>query len=98
MQCVILSGGIGTRMKPYTEQIPKSLIPVAGKPFLKYQLDYLASQGVNQLLLSIGYKGGVIRDYVRREPPRGLEDAWVDEGGDLRGTAGALRLALDENK
>jgi len=98
MQCVILAGGIGTRMKTYTDQIPKALIPVDGKPFLSYQLDYLAAQGIAEVLLSIGYKGDMIRDHIARHPPKGLKVDWVDEGKDLRGTGGALRLALDQDK
>jgi NDP-sugar pyrophosphorylase family protein len=98
MQCVILAGGIGTRMKSYTDQIPKALIPVAGKPFLSYQLDYLATQGVKEVLLSIGYKGEMIRDHIDRNPPKGLQVNWVDEGKELRGTGGALRLALEQGK
>jgi MurNAc alpha-1-phosphate uridylyltransferase len=98
MQCLILTGGLGTRMKSYTERVPKALIPVAGTPFLKYQLDYLASQGVDRVLLSIGYKGEMIREYVRRQPKKELIVDVVDEGQQLLGTAGALRLAFQENK
>lgn len=98
MQCVILAGGLGTRMKPHTDRIPKALIPVAGAPFLKYQLDHLASQGVDRALLSIGYKGEMIREYIRREPRKDLLIELVDEGQQLRGTAGALRLALEGGK
>ena len=85
-------------MKPYTQRIPKALIPVAGAPFLKYQLDYLVSQGVDRVLLSIGYKGDMIRDYIRRQPRKELGVEFVDEGERLRGTGGALRLALQEGK
>ena len=98
MQCVILAGGLGTRMKSYTEQIPKSLIPAAGEPFLKHQLDYLSSQGVDRVLLSIGYKGSLIRDFIQEHPRKDLTVEFVDEGDRLRGTAGALRLALEEDK
>ena len=98
MQCVILAGGVGTRMKPWTDQIPKALIPVDGTPFLKYQLDYLASQGIDEVLLSIGYKGELIREFIQKIPRKDLKIEFVDEGKDLRGTGGALRLAFEKEK
>jgi NDP-sugar pyrophosphorylase family protein len=48
---VILAGGLATRMKPITEKIPKSLIEVNGKPFIRHQLDYLKSQGIQNIVL-----------------------------------------------
>jgi NDP-sugar pyrophosphorylase family protein len=98
MQCVILAGGRATRMRPRTETIPKALIPVAGRPFLEHQLGWLAGHGVTDVLLSIGYRGDAIRAYVAAGAGErlGLRVRFVDEGEHLRGTAGALRLALDE--
>jgi NDP-sugar pyrophosphorylase family protein len=90
MQCVILAGGRGTRMQPRTDTIPKSLIPVAGKPFVEHQLAWLQSQGVHDIVFCIGYRGAQLRAVV------GDRARYVDEGEQLRGTAGALRLALDE--
>ncbi len=98
MQCVILAGGLGTRMKSYAQEVPKSLIDAAGKPFLQHQLDYLSRQGVDSILLSIGYKGEMIRDYLRAHPPENMVVEYVDEGQKLRGTGGALRLAFDRGK
>jgi NDP-sugar pyrophosphorylase family protein len=100
MQCVILAGGRATRMRPLTETIPKALIPVAGRPFLEHQLGWLAGHGVTDILLSVGYRGDAIRAYVEgvggAGARHGLRVRLVDEGERLRGTAGALRLALDE--
>lgn len=98
MQCVILAGGLATRMRPITEKIPKLLIPVEGKPFAYHQLQWLKKKGVTEVLLSIGYLGEQVRDYVGDGKKFGLKVAYVDEGTDLKGTAGALRLALDEDK
>src|SRR5258708_6528969 len=98
MQCVILAGGPGTRMKSFTDHIPKALIPVAGKPFLNYQLDYLATQGIDEVLLSIGYKGEMILEHIKRNPRKDLQVTSVDEGKELRGTGGALRFALEQGK
>ena len=64
MQCVILAGGLATRMRPLTEQIPKALIPVEGTPFVDHQLAWLAAHGVDEVVLSIGYRGDMLRAHV----------------------------------
>lgn len=95
MQCVILAGGLATRMRPLTETIPKALIPVAGVPFIDHQLTWLAGHGVTDVVLSTGYRGEMLREHVGDGARFGLQVRVVDEGTQLRGTAGALRLALD---
>jgi NDP-sugar pyrophosphorylase family protein len=95
MQCVILAGGLGTRMRPLTDAVPKTLLPVRGRPFAWYQLNWLERQGVTEVVYCIGHQGDQIRRYWTHQPaPVSLR--WVDEGEQLRGTAGALRLALAE--
>jgi MurNAc alpha-1-phosphate uridylyltransferase len=98
MQCVILAGGLGTRMKTFTTQIPKSLIQIHGHPFIKYQLDFLVQHGVTDALLCIGYKGEMIRDYLAKAARSDIRVDFVDEGSELKGTAGALRLAFEAEK
>jgi protoporphyrinogen oxidase/choline kinase len=92
----VLAGGLGTRMRPSTETLAKSMLPAAGKPFVHYQMDWLASEGVTDVVYSIGYRGGSIRDYVGDGSRWGIRAVFVDEGERLLGTAGALRLALDQ--
>jgi NDP-sugar pyrophosphorylase family protein len=97
MQCVILAGGLATRMRPITETIPKALIPITGLPFIDHQLGWMAAHGVTRVVLSVGYRGDMLRDHVGDGARFGLAEVRVvDEGTELRGTAGALRLALDE--
>lgn len=96
MQCVILAGGLGTRMRPLTEACPKTLLPAAGRPFAWHQLHWLAAQGIDEVVYSIGHYGGMIRDYWAAEPSPIRSIRYVDEGDQLRGTAGALRLARKE--
>ena len=96
MQCVILAGGRATRMRPLTDTIPKALIPIDGRPFVDHQLDWLAGHGVTDVVLCVGYRADAIRAHVGDGARHGLRVRFVDEGEDLRGTAGALRLALDE--
>lgn len=93
MQCLILAGGLATRMRPLTETIPKALIPVGDVPFIDLQLDWLARHGVTEAVLSIGYRGRMLADHVGDGARFGLRVRVVDEGDDLQGTAGALRLA-----
>jgi len=95
MQCVILAGGLATRMRPLTDALPKALIPAAGRPFIDYQLEWLARVGVTRVLLSVGYQGQMLSEYAGDGSRWGLELSVVDEGTELRGTAGALRLAFD---
>jgi NDP-sugar pyrophosphorylase family protein len=96
MQCVILAGGLGTRMLPETRTIPKTLLPVAGKPFATYQLTWLAQAGIDSVVYCVGHLGQQIRAYVGDGSAWNLSVCYVDEGEQLRGTAGALRLAYDE--
>jgi NDP-sugar pyrophosphorylase family protein len=96
MQVVILAGGLAERMRPLTESLPKYLLEVAGRPFADHQLAWLAGAGVDEAVLCIGYLGERIRDHVGEGERAGLRVRYVDEGERLRGTAGALRLALDE--
>jgi NDP-sugar pyrophosphorylase family protein len=96
MQCVILAGGLATRMRPITETVPKALISVAGRPFIDHQLEWLVRHNVARVLLSIGYRGEMLRAHVGDGARHGLAVSYVDEGVNLRGTAGALRLALEQ--
>jgi NDP-sugar pyrophosphorylase family protein len=95
LQCVILAGGVGTRMRPATEEMPKALLPVLDRPFCDWQLELLAKGGIERVLYSVGYRGEMVRDHVGDGSRFGLEVKYVDEGEKLRGTGGALRLAYD---
>ncbi len=95
MQCVILAGGLGTRIAPIAPEVPKALVPVAGEPFAHHQLALLARSGVREVVYCIGHRGEAIQRFVGGGERWGLQVRYVDEGETLRGTAGALRLALD---
>jgi NDP-sugar pyrophosphorylase family protein len=96
MQCVILAGGLGTRMRPLTDTCPKTLLPVCGRPFAYHQLHWLAAQGIDDVIYCIGHQGEMIRRYWESEPRPVRSIRYVDEGEKLRGTGGALRLANEE--
>lgn len=95
MQCLILAGGKGTRMKPATDELPKSLIEVLGRPFAEWQLEWLRGQGVARVVFAIGHQGAKIRDALGDGGRHGLAIAYSDEGAQALGTAGAVRLACD---
>jgi NDP-sugar pyrophosphorylase family protein len=95
MQCIILAGGLGSRISAIAGQVPKALVPVNGCPFAHYQLTLLARAGIRRVVYSLGHRGEQIRRYVEEGSRWGLEVTYVDEGDELRGTAGALRLAFD---
>src|SRR4051812_7410533 len=95
MQCVILAGGFGSRMRPFTDRAPKTLIPVIDIPFAQYQLTWLARHGVPDVVYSIGFLGEQIRAYVGDGSRWGLKVSYVEDGKEPAGTAGALRRAYD---
>jgi NDP-sugar pyrophosphorylase family protein len=95
MQCVILAGGLGTRMRPLTATVPKTLLPVAGTPFAHYQLGWLARHGVTEVVYCVAVLGEQVRAAVGDGGRWGLAVRYVEDGAELRGTAGALRRALD---
>jgi NDP-sugar pyrophosphorylase family protein len=92
---VVLAGGLGTRMEAVAPGIPKALVPVLGEPFAFHQLRLLASQGVAEVVYVVGHRGAQVRDAVGDGGALGLHVSYVDEGGELHGTGGALRVALD---
>lgn len=91
-QAVVLAGGLGTRLRPITEQIPKPLAPVHGTPFLHFLLAHLAYSGFSEAVLLTGYKGEQIQTYVGRGERWGLKVTCVQEASPL-GTGGALKHA-----
>ncbi|AUX43087.1 nucleotidyl transferase [Sorangium cellulosum] len=92
-QAVILAGGLGTRMRPWTEHTPKFLLPVAGRPFGAWLLERLAAAGFGEVVLCVGHLGDAIRGAMG-DRFAGLPLRYVDDGPRLLGTAGALRRAL----
>jgi NDP-sugar pyrophosphorylase family protein len=94
---VILAGGLGTRMRPATEVVPKALIPVNGRPFADIELAWLASLGVSDVVYSIGHLGAAIRSHVGDGGRFGLRVRYAADGERPLGTAGALRAVIDSS-
>lgn len=95
MQCVVLAGGTATRMRPRTESVPKWILPVAGRAFAAWQLEWLAASGVESVVACIGHLGDRIRETVGSGEQFGVRVTYSEDGPTLLGTAGALRLAAD---
>ena len=93
MQALVLAGGEGTRLRPLTLTVPKPAMPLAGRPFLTFMLDWLASHGVNEAILSCGYRSDGVRQ-VLGDIYEGMRLRYVVEEEPL-GTAGPVRLAAD---
>jgi NDP-sugar pyrophosphorylase family protein len=94
MQAVVLAGGLATRMRPHTLTVPKSMLPVAGRPFVDWQLERLVADGLRDVVMCVAHLGDQIRAHVGDGSALGARVAWSEEGPTLLGTAGALRAAL----
>lgn len=93
MEAIVLAGGLGTRLRPVVSDMPKPLATVAGRPFLAWQLDMLAAQGVTRVVLATGYQAGLISSTLgTRWAAMKLEYRVESEP---QGTGGALRDALE---
>jgi NDP-sugar pyrophosphorylase family protein len=86
---VILAGGLGTRLWPLTSTVSKPMVPVAGRPYLHYQLTNLRDQGVSEILLLTGYLGEQIEQHFGNGTSLGLSISYSREEVPL-GTGGAL--------
>jgi NDP-sugar pyrophosphorylase family protein len=94
-QAVILAGGLGTRMRPVTETIPKPMISVAGKPFLQHQLELLRVCGIDRSLLLVAYLGEKIEEYFGDGTNFRLNIDYSYEPTPL-GTGGAIKNAEEK--
>ena len=90
MKAAILVGGYGKRLRPFTVEMPKSLLKVAGKPILVWQVEWLKKCGVNEIVLCVGYLKEKIIEHVGGGSRFGLRVGYVVEENPL-GTGGALR-------
>ncbi len=94
MQALVLAGGEGTRLRPLTYTTPKPVMPLAGRPFLSYMLDWVHSHGADEVILSCGFMSDAVK-LVLGDIYDGMRLRYVVEEEPL-GTAGPVRLAHDE--
>jgi glucose-1-phosphate thymidylyltransferase len=93
-QAVILAAGEGRRLKPFTVNKPKAMIYIAGKPIIQYVLESLASNGIREIVLIVGYKREQILDYIGDGHQFGVTVRYINQTEQL-GTAHALMLARE---
>lgn len=91
-EAIILAGGLGTRLREEVPDLPKCMAPVAGRPFLYHLVNYFRSQGIQRFIFSVGYKHGVIADWLKNEFSTLDYELSVEETP--LGTGGAVALAL----
>jgi len=91
-EAVVLAGGLGSRLRTVVADVPKPMAPVAGRPFLTYLLDYLMSQGIRRVVLSVGYRHEAITAFFGKTYGT-IEIVYSIEDEPL-GTGGGIALAL----
>jgi len=94
VQALVLAGGEGTRLRPLTLTTPKPVMPLAGRPFLSFMLDWVHSYGADEVILSCGFMSDAVKS-VLGDIYDGMRLRHVIEADPL-GTAGPVRLAYDE--
>ncbi|MBI5147398.1 MAG: nucleotidyltransferase family protein [Thaumarchaeota archaeon] len=92
MDAIILAGGKGTRLKPLTDYVPKPLIPINNKPLIEWQIRYLKKFGIENIVISTGYKSKQIENYLERKANFGSKIRFSVEKKPL-GTGGAIKKA-----
>jgi MurNAc alpha-1-phosphate uridylyltransferase len=93
---MIMAAGLGTRMRPLTNDRPKPLVTVAGKALIDHDLDRLVAAGVGTVVVNLHYRAEMLRAHLARR--RDIEIVWSDESGELLGTGGGVARALSHFK
>jgi D-glycero-alpha-D-manno-heptose 1-phosphate guanylyltransferase len=93
--CIVLAGGLGTRLRSAVPDLPKCLAPIAGRPFLEWQLRSLAERGIESFVLALGHGAKDVLASLGQPWARGLAIGTVIER-ELLGTGGAARFAMNE--
>ncbi len=89
MKAVLLAGGLGTRLRPLTDHLPKCMVPIDDRPLLGHWIDLLLRNGVEEILINTHHLPGVVRDFVAHHHARDRIALMHEER--LLGTAGTLR-------
>ena len=95
MNAFIFAAGLGTRLKPLTDTMPKALVPVAGKPLLAHVVEKLKAAGCKKIVINIHHFGDMIVDYVKSQGGFGIDIVFSDEREMLLETGGAIKHAVE---
>ncbi|MBI4064632.1 MAG: nucleotidyltransferase family protein [Elusimicrobia bacterium] len=94
LQAVVMAGGYGARLRPLTEDLPKPMLPIDGRPLMEITVNRLRESSVKQIHVITHYKSNKIKEYFRDGSSFGVEMNYLHEE-DPRGTAGSLSLMAD---
>lgn len=94
MKAIILAGGLGTRLRPLTDETPKPLLPIGGKPIIEHAILNFKEHGIIDIILSIGYRADKIKDYFGDGSNWGVNIEYCIEDAPL-GTGGAIKKAAE---
>ena len=92
MKAIILAGGLGTRLRPYTDSLPKPMLPVGGKPILEHLIEWIRRNGVKEIVLCVSYLRKKIEDYFGDGEKFGVKIEYAISNKPLA-TAGQLKTA-----
>ena len=93
MKAMIFAAGLGTRLKPFTDHMPKALVPVAGKPMLEHVINKLKSAGVDEIVINVHHFAQQIIDFLKEKDNFGIK-IWIsDETEELLETGGGIKKA-----
>ncbi|MCM8804658.1 MAG: NDP-sugar synthase [Candidatus Omnitrophica bacterium] len=92
MKALLLLGGFGTRMRPFTITKPKALLPLINIPFITYQFELLRINGIDEVILSVGYKGEEFKEIMKIGKKMGLK-TYISYEKKVLGTAGGIKNA-----
>jgi NDP-sugar pyrophosphorylase family protein len=92
---LVICGGRGERLRPFTDDRPKPMVEIDGKPIISYQVDWMRDQGVTDVVFLTGYMGGVIQDYFGTGSEHGIVAHYSNEDSPL-GRGGALKQGLSQ--
>ena len=95
MQALVLVGGMGTRLRPLTETVPKPVLRLVDRPFISYMVEWLAGHGVEEVVLACGFLPDALREVLGDGEPGGPRLRYLTEP-EPRGTAGAIKFAEPE--
>src|SRR5271170_1808879 len=90
-KAMVLAAGFGTRLMPWTERLPKPLVPVAGKPMIEYALDKLVAYGIEEVIVNVSHHKGQLMDYLSAFKSLSCK---ISEEAEPLETGGGLKKAL----
>ncbi len=90
---MVFAAGLGTRLRPLTDSLPKALVPVAGKPLLQHTIEKLKASGFNEIIINVHHFADRIIDFVRKNDNLGIRIEFSDESEKLLDTGGGIKRA-----